>query len=265
MGAHRKKKPVYTLSLIPVGGRSKPVTLLKGAPAAFVIVFLLVLGLLVSLAGLVFFATPLHTVVPGSALPAHQKELVALQAKRVDSLIVEIENMQVFTQKVEGIMFQEKAMVENEGGVGERAGRRVFEAGIAPPPVSDGAITPGKFTGRLVTGSISQRFKPKKSHYGVDIATARNEPVGAVADGSVVFSDWTGTFGYTIIVDHGEYMTFYKHCSLLFKKGGEQVKLGEVIALAGDTGQESSGVHLHFEVWKNGIPVDPEAYLNFSM
>ena len=265
MGAHRKKKPVYTLSLIPVGGRSKPVTLLKGVPATFVIVFLLVLGLLISLAGLIFFVTPLYTMLPGWTLPVHQKELVALQAKRVDSLIVEIENMQAFTQKVEGIMFQEKAMVENEGGVGERAGRRVFEAGIAPPPFSGGAITPGKFTGRLVTGSISQRFKPKKSHYGVDIATARNEPVGAVADGSVVFSDWTGTFGYTIIVDHGEYMTFYKHCSQLFKKGGEQVKLGEVIALAGDTGQESSGVHLHFEVWKNGIPVDPEAYLNFSM
>jgi len=115
-----------------------------------------------------------------------------------------------------------------------------------------------------VTGSVSQRFKPEDSHYGVDIATPLNEPVGVVADGSVIFADWTGRFGYSVIIDHGEFMTFYKHCSRLFKKGGEQVKLGEVVALAGNLGEESSGTHLHFDVWRNGIPVDPEAYLIFT-
>ena len=265
MGAHRKKKTVYRLSLIPVGGRSRPVTLLKGSPAMFVLVPFLILAAMVSLIVLVFFFAPLRTVIPGWALPGYQKQLVALQAARVDSLIVEIESMRAFSEKVEGVMFQEKAMMQEGKALDGGAGRRVFGTGIVPPLSSAGQTGSGKFTGRLVTGSISQRFKPEKSHYGIDVATPRNEPVGAVADGSVIFADWTGAFGYTMIVDHGEYMTFYKHCSRLFKRGGEQVKLGELIALAGDTGQESSGIHLHFEVWRNGIPVNPETYLNFSM
>ncbi|MCG8342047.1 MAG: M23 family metallopeptidase [Chlorobiales bacterium] len=263
MGSRRKKK-MYTLSLIPVGGRSRPVTLLRGSPAVFVLVPFLVLAVLGSLIALLFFSTPLRYMVPGWTLSGHQEQLVALQAKRVDSLLVEIESMRAFSEKVEGVMFQEEAMVqggESPGG----SGRRVFGSGIMPPLFSADSAETGGFTGRLITGSISQRFKPGRSHYGVDIATSRNEPVGAVADGSVIFADWTGAFGYTLIVDHGEYMTFYKHCSKLLKKGGEQVKLGEVIALAGNTGQESSGVHLHFEVWRNGIPVNPETYLNFSM
>lgn len=264
MGSHRKKK-VYTLSLIPVGGRSRPVTLLKGGPVLFVLVPVVVAGLLFSLSALLFFTTPLRLIVPGWTLPGHQKQLVAQQAKRVDSLIVEIENMQAFSEKVEGVMFQEKAMTQEGEPFESGAGRKVFGTGLMPALASGAQAAPGGFTGRLVTGAISQRFKPGRSHYGIDIATSRNEPVGAVADGSVIFADWTGAFGYTMIVDHGEYMTFYKHCSRLFKRGGEQVKLGELIALAGDTGQESSGIHLHFEVWRNGIPVNPETYLNFSM
>ena len=264
MGSHRKEKN-YTLSLIPAGGRSKPVTLLKGGPLTFVLVALLFTGAFVSLVVLLVFSTPLRFMVPGWTLSGHQEQLVEQQAKRVDSLIVEIENMQAFSEKVEGVMFQEKAMIQERESFEGGAGHRVFGAGLMPSPSSAGQPEPGGFTGRLVTGSISQRFKPDRSHYGIDVATAKNEPVGAVADGSVVFADWTGAFGYTMIVDHGEYMTFYKHCSRLYKRGGEQVKLGELIALAGDTGQESSGIHLHFEVWRNGIPVNPEAYLNFSM
>ncbi len=265
MGSHHKKNKVYTLSLIPVGGRSKPVTLLQGSPALFVLVPVLVLAALVALAALLFFATPFRAMIPGWTLSGHQKQLVALQAARVDSLIIEIETMRAFSEKVEGVMFQEKAMTQESESFGGGGGRRVIDAGIMPSSSSAVPEKPLKFTGRLVTGSVSQRFKPGRSHYGIDIATSRNEPVGAVADGSVIFAGWTGAFGYTMILDHGEYMTFYKHCRSLFKKGGEQVKLGEVIALAGDTGEQSSGVHLHFEVWRNGTPVNPETYLNFSM
>lgn len=264
MASNRKKATAYTLSLIPAGGRARPVTLFKGKPGLFIVVLLVVMFLLAGLSGLLLFGTPLRDMVPVWALPGNQGHLLARQAARVDSLVVEIEKMRTLSQKMEGAMIQENVLADRTIPAGGGVGRNVFESGIMP--VSGPAVfrEPPAFTGRLVSGSVSQRFKPGRSHYGIDIATSRNQPVGAVADGSVIFADWTGAFGYTVIVDHGEYTSFYKHCSRLFKKGGEQVKLGEVIALAGDTGHESSGVHLHFEVWKNGIPVDPEAYLNIS-
>ena len=265
MASHRKKPTVYALSLVPVGGRSRPVTLLKGRPAVFIFVPFIILVMFAGLAGLLLFSTPLRSMIPGWSLPGHQKQLVSRQAARVDSLIIEIERMRAFSEKVEGVMLQEKVLTQDRDVSGGGVGRNVFYTGIMPAASSVNSGEHPKFTGRLVTGSVSQRFKPGRSHYGIDIATPRNEPVGAVADGSVIFADWTGAFGYTMIVDHGEYMTFYKHCRRLFKRGGEQVKLGEVIALAGNTGQESSGVHLHFEVWRNGTPVNPETYLNFSM
>lgn len=265
MASRRKKNAVYTLNLVPAGGRSRPVMLLKGRPAVFILVLFIIFVVQAGLVGLLFFGTPLRDMIPGWLLPGYQEQFITRQAKRVDSLVVEIESMRAFTEKMEGMMFQEKALEQERESFGGGVGRKVFDTGIMPAASAVGAREHPKFTGRLVTGSISQRFKRGRSHYGIDIATPRNEPVGAVADGSVIFSDWTGTFGYTLIVDHGEYMTFYKHCSRLFKKGGEQVKLGEVIALAGDTGHESSGIHLHFEVWRNGIPVNPETYLNFSM
>ena len=265
MASHRKKNTVYTLSLIPAGGGSRPVTLLKGRPGLFVLVSIIVLFLLTGMSCLLFFGSPLRDMIPGWSLPGYQKQLVARQAARVDSLIIEIERMRAFSEKMKGVMFQERTLADKREPIGGSVGREVFDAGIMPVSSSVDFGESPKFIGRLVTGSVSQRFKPGRSHYGIDIATPRNEPVGAVADGSVIFADWTGVFGYTLIVDHGEYMTFYKHCSRLFKKGGEQVKLGEVIALAGNTGHESSGVHLHFEVWRHGVPVNPEAYLNFSM
>lgn len=265
MGYHHKKKSVYTLNLIPAGGRLKPVTLLKGKPVVFVLVPFLFIAIVISLTTILIVFTPLRNFLPGQSFSGHQKQLVALQAARVDSLVLEIQNMREFSEKMEGFMFQEKAITQEGELTGDVIGRSEFGTGIAPFRSSDAHAKSGRFTGRLVKGSISQRFKPERSHYGIDIATPRNEPVGAVADGTVIFADWTGSFGYTIIIDHNEYTTFYKHCSRLFKKGGEQVRLGEVIALAGDTGQESSGIHLHFEVWKNGVPVDPEKYLIFSM
>ena len=265
MASNRKKAAVYTLSLMSDGGGSRPVKLLQGRSVIFVLVPLVFFAVLAGLIGLIVFGSPLRDMIPGWSLPVNQKEQVALQAARVDSLIIEIERMRAFSEKVEGVIFQERTFADKRQQTSGSAGLKVFDAGIMPVAFSPDFGEPPKFTGRLVTGSVSQRFKPGRSHYGIDIATPRNEPVGAVADGSVIFADWTGVFGYTLIVDHGEYMTFYKHCSRLFKKGGEQVKLGEVIALAGNTGHESSGVHLHFEVWRHGVPVNPEAYLNFSM
>jgi murein DD-endopeptidase MepM/ murein hydrolase activator NlpD len=121
---------------------------------------------------------------------------------------------------------------------------------------------PTTFLGYLVRGTPSQPFRRERSHYGIDIATASNEPIGALADGTVLFADWTMDYGYTVIISHSTYISFYKHCNYLLVRDGERVLKGQIIALTGNTGRESSAPHLHLEIWKNGIPQDPEIYLS---
>jgi murein DD-endopeptidase MepM/ murein hydrolase activator NlpD len=114
-------------------------------------------------------------------------------------------------------------------------------------------------------GMISQAFDLKKRHYGTDVVVKVKTPVKSIADGTVVFSDWTPDDGKVIIVQHpGNWLSVYKHNQKLLKRKGEHVKAGEVIAVSGDVGTKSTGPHLHFEMWKNGEPVNPENYIDFS-
>ncbi|HCY76185.1 MAG TPA: hypothetical protein DHV28_09715 [Ignavibacteriales bacterium] len=111
-------------------------------------------------------------------------------------------------------------------------------------------------------GFISKSFEPKRGHFGNDYAMKENSPIFASAGGYVVFSDYTAGYGYTIIINHTEnYITKYMHCASLIKKEGDFVKQGELIALSGNSGTESTGPHLHFEIWKDGKPIDPAKVL----
>jgi len=116
-----------------------------------------------------------------------------------------------------------------------------------------------------VKGPISEKYKLKSKHYAVDVVVAKNAPVKAVADGRVIFAEWSAGTGYVIIVEHDFGMTsVYKHNSSLTKEQGDFVRSGEVIATAGSTGELSTGPHLHFELWKEGNPVNPTDYIDFD-
>ncbi len=111
-------------------------------------------------------------------------------------------------------------------------------------------------------GFISKKFNPEKGHFGVDYVMNENRPIFASAGGYVVFSSYTADYGYVIIINHKEnYVTKYMHCSSLLKKEGDFVYQGELIALSGNSGTESTGPHLHFEIWKDGKPVNPLEFL----
>ncbi len=98
----------------------------------------------------------------------------------------------------------------------------------------------------------------KHDHFGVDIVAEEGTPVKAAADGWVVLADWLTNFGNTVIVYHGfGYFTVYKHVQYLTCKENTFVKGGEIIATVGKTGLMTTGTHLHFEVWKDGVPQDP--------
>ena len=114
-------------------------------------------------------------------------------------------------------------------------------------------------------GSISQAFDPVNKHYAVDIVLNENAPVKAVAAGTVIFSEYTADTGYVIILEHAYgLLSAYKHNANLSKTQGETVEAGEVIATAGNTGEYSTGYHLHFELWSDGFPMNPENFIDFS-
>ena len=134
-------------------------------------------------------------------------------------------------------------------------------------PETDGRIAVS-FPAILPTeGYMTRGFDPKQNHFGLDIAGKTGNLIAATADGNIVFSGWTYNDGYIVIVSHaGGFMSFYKHNQVLLKSSGSFVRRGEPIATLGSSGITSSGPHLHFEIWKDGIPVDPSLYLiNFYL
>lgn len=128
-------------------------------------------------------------------------------------------------------------------------------------PTFDGSIllyTP-------LSGSISQGYDPDHKHFAVDIVAPRDTPVKAVAKGRVIFSEWTAATGYVVILEHQQdLISVYKHNGSLTKQQGAVVRAGEVIATVGNTGELTTGPHLHFELWKDGNPVNPENYIDFN-
>jgi murein DD-endopeptidase MepM/ murein hydrolase activator NlpD len=115
-----------------------------------------------------------------------------------------------------------------------------------------------------VKGMISSHFDLREKHYGIDIATNPKESVLATMKGTIVFTGFDANAGYIVQIQHPNgFISIYKHNTLLLKKQGDDVNAGEAIALAGNTGNLSSGTHLHFELWLKGSPVNPEDFIIF--
>lgn len=113
-------------------------------------------------------------------------------------------------------------------------------------------------------GPLGAAYNPEKGHLGVDIIAAKNTPIKATLEGTVMQSDWSIENGHTIAIQHeNNLVSMYKHNSALLKKVGDRVKSGEAIAIIGNTGNLTDGPHLHFELWYKGKPVDPTAFIRF--
>ena len=116
-----------------------------------------------------------------------------------------------------------------------------------------------------IKGDITQAFNFEENHFAIDIAADIGTPVKSILDGKILFSEWSVDTGHVIIVDHGDnIVSVYKHNSKSLKEQNDFVQAGEVIAYSGNQGSLSSGPHLHFELWKNGTPIDPEPLLNLQ-
>ncbi|NLO01369.1 MAG: M23 family metallopeptidase [Bacteroidales bacterium] len=115
-----------------------------------------------------------------------------------------------------------------------------------------------------VKGVVTNHFDLATDHFGVDLVSSPNSRISAVLDGTVIFSGFTLETGYVIHVQHhSDLISVYMHNSELLKFRGDKVKAGESIAFIGNTGELSTGPHLHFEIWHEGNPLDPEQYIDF--
>ena len=213
------------------------------------------------------------------------KEVIFL-ASRVDSLQREVIRKEQFINNFKIILSGEDTAAEpdvNAGNIARSDINEIVQSGLISPidsqfreefekgglevQLTDNSLSEELqdfFLFKPVDGIISDRFDPKKDHLAIDIVAKQDEPVKVVADGTVVFASWTQDSGYVIVVQHrGNLVSMYKHNSDLLKNVGNFVTAGEVISIIGNTGELTSGPHLHFELWYNGNPINPEELIRF--
>jgi murein DD-endopeptidase MepM/ murein hydrolase activator NlpD len=284
---HRSKKTRYDVLLVPRddAGSAKSV---RFAPWQ---VYLLVAGslfLVVAAVIALLVYTPVGTLIPienPGLVNRYSKELVALN-QRMTSMMEQLLELREYNVKlrkalgekvvatdsgvaVVGTPRSEKPDVNNKG-IGEPKATEVSRGEIARAMLgSTSAQQVGQEVTRIVfpvvlpiEGYVTRGFEPALRHYGLDIAGSTGSTVHASADGYVVFAGWTSDDGNKIIISHvGGFLTFYNHNQSLLIVANTYVRRGQPIALLGSTGETSLGPHVHFEIWKDGVPVNPANYI----
>ena len=238
-------------------------------------------GLIAATIALIFF-TQLREYVPGYSSLDLLKSSTQLSFK-TDSIerIIELNNQyyssikKVLIGELDTIAFNRDSLL-NEINIEE------FSTGLTPSKedsilrkyieeedrfnlTSSQLLIENKILFIPVEGTVTQGFSNKENHLAIDIAVETGTPIKAISDGRVLFAEWTVETGYVIIIDHGDMLTtVYKHNSSVLKKQNDPVNAGEIVALSGNHGTLTTGPHLHFEIWKNGSPIDPAQLFNFK-
>lgn len=224
--------------------------------------------------------TPLREYIPGYASTELKRNATALAIKS-DSLSTVIRNNELYIASIKKILtgdldvakFNKDSIQPDVPASGEVPGPTEDELRLreevsrqdkynlfeqAKPSATTVFFSP-------VKGMVTDRFNARTRHFAVDVAVPVNTPIKSVLGGNVIFADWTPSTGNVIIIRHSNgFISAYKHAASLTKNQGDVVRTGEVVALAGSTGNESTGVHLHFELWKDGYPVDPQTFISFE-
>lgn len=131
------------------------------------------------------------------------------------------------------------------------------------PPTKPSSLVKNFFV--PINGAIIKAFNADEGHFGVDIISDGDQIINATYDGTVVFSSWSINNGYCIGIQHADsYFSVYKHNATLLKKEGDYVKAGEAIAILGRSGDKQETEHLHFELWRNGVALNPADYMNIN-
>jgi len=240
------------------------------------------LTLLIGSTILIIAFSPLREYIPGYTSTNIRRQMVALN-QLSDSLKIKLESRERYLQNIRNIIegvpvdttdfyLSEKTSIEVDSAV-----ERVYEDSMLRERIEsedrfnffNSEISENSSTEKLlffkpVDGLITQSFNADEKHYGVDVVSKENELIKSTLGGIVVFSSWTSETGNVIAIQHANnFVSIYKHNSVLLKQQGETVVVGESIAVIGNSGKWSSGPHLHFELWHNNQAVNPENYIIF--
>ncbi|MBU0488349.1 MAG: M23 family metallopeptidase [Bacteroidetes bacterium] len=249
------------------------------------IVFVALGIFLVFITSVIIAFTPLREYIPGYSSDYKIRDDVIELATRVDSLTEDLQYKETYIQNIKNVISGDPSLFEvpddtvptsqkydsirNQPSPEDSILRAEFDQIEEYAVMEEQGLRPyndirSYFFFAPVKGTIINGYNPAERHYGVDIAAAENEPVKAALDGTIIISGWTIETGYIIAIQHtADLITVYRHNSALTKKEGDIVRAGEVIAIIGNTGENTSGPHLHFELWYKGNPVNPKTYIAF--
>ena len=232
------------------------------------------------IASLIIVFTPLRNYLPGY-MNTEVREQVVRNALRADSLQWVLERQRMYIMNIQDIISGKiKAdSVQSIDSLTTIRSEELMERTKAEEDflrqyeeterynlttIDNAPAVTGLIFFRPTRGMVSSEFDANKKHYGIDIAASPNESVLSTLDGTVILATYTADTGYVIQVQHGQNLvSVYKHCRSLLKKVGDTVKAGEAIALVGNTGEKTTGPHLHFEIWNRGRALDPAKYIVF--
>lgn len=252
----------------------------------------LILSLMVIFFVMTYFViayTPLREYIPGYP-DIHQKKELYRLGRMADSLLIDIQKKNLYIENIKRVIENRDIVekmptpdvtikrydtIEDRKSADDSLLRANFEKqtrfNLNFNQTRQTAFGQGKMViqnqnfYKPLNGIITAQFNPLKKHFGIDIVSSHNEAVKSVLDGTVLLSDWTLETGYILVIQHaGNLISVYKHNATLLKQEGDLVKAGEPVAIAGNSGEITTGPHLHFELWYNGNPVDPAVYINFN-
>lgn len=237
---------------------------------------------LIAFTTLLIAFTPLKEYIPGYSSTSLKKKAIALSFK-TDSLQRVIDFNEKYFASIKQVLQGEVSVADfDRDSIIQEVKQEVSEVDLSP--IKEDSLLREKVdkedkyslfetaTAKTnfvlfppVNGTISESYDVKNKHYAVDIVVEENTPIKATADGTVIFAEWTAQTGYVILIEHSSgLISVYKHNASLTKSQGDLVKAGEVIATAGNTGELTTGPHLHFELWSDGYPVNPTNFIDFK-
>ncbi|MCW3787204.1 M23 family metallopeptidase [Plebeiibacterium sediminum] len=241
--------------------------------------------ILIVLVSLLIAYTGLKEYIPGFP-DGNERILMVRNVNRVDSLIQEIEKRDEFFKSIKAVVqgevlpYDEIESDTNKSGniapvsfnkseADEEFREKVEKEekyNLSVLPVNDKIPELSQvYFYTPLKGFVVKKFIEGENHFGVDIVSKPGETVLSIMSGTVVFSGWTVETGYVLMIQHGnDIISAYKHNSKLLKKAGDKIEAGEAIANVGNSGELTTGPHLHFELWYQGKAVDPEQYILFE-
>ena len=232
----------------------------------------------------------LKTLIPGYPNPTQQQQLKdknIIIDQKLSELIEKTEKEKVYINNVLEILngnipLDEKdtnwtkiktniSPTQNEISPSEKSirekvqNREKFDVDVIPGGALKSEVLPQLLLFPPIKGEITNKMNISNGHFGVDVIAPKNEAVSSILNGTIVYQNWSPTDGHVVHIQHKKnLLSIYKHNSEILKKIGDFVESGEPIAIVGNSGEHSTGPHLHFELWHNGYPLDPEKFINFN-